>query len=150
TAVRRLRLGGRPVTVAALGKGGGMIAPDMATLLVFVVTDARVAAAAARRTLRDAVAPTLNAITVDGDTSTNDTVLLLAGGAGGRSRGRSRGRGGACGRASSRSCSTCTSGAARGASSPPTCRSPTCASTPSTPPECGRSGSSASSPPFWR
>jgi len=55
----------------------------MATLLVFVVTDARVAAAAARRTLRDAVAPTLNAITVDGDTSTNDTVLLLAGGAAG-------------------------------------------------------------------
>jgi len=83
TAVRRLRLGGRPVTVAALGKGGGMIAPQMATLLVFVVTDARVAAAAARRTLRDAVAPTLNAITVDGDTSTNDTVLLLAGGAAG-------------------------------------------------------------------
>src|SRR5207247_837208 len=83
TAGRRLRLGGRPVTVAALGKGGGMIAPDMATLLVFVVTDARVAAAAARRTRHDAVAPTLNAITVDGDTSTNDTVLLLAGGAAG-------------------------------------------------------------------
>jgi len=67
TAVRRLRLGGRFVTVAALGKGGGMIAPRMATLLVFVVTDARVAAAAARRTLRDAVDGTLNAITVDGD-----------------------------------------------------------------------------------
>jgi len=83
TAVRRVRLGGRSVTVAALGKGGGMIAPRMATLLVFVVTDARVAAAAARRTLRDAVGPTLNAITVDGDTSTNDTVLLLAGGAAG-------------------------------------------------------------------
>jgi len=83
TAVRRLRLGGRRVTIAALGKGGGMIAPRMATLLVFVVTDARVAAAAARRTLRDAVGPTLNTITVDGDTSTNDTVLLLAGGAAG-------------------------------------------------------------------
>jgi len=83
TAVRRLRLGGRPVTVAALGKGGGMIAPDMATLLVFVVTDARIAAAAARGALRQAVTATLNAITVDGDTSTNDTVLLLAGGAAG-------------------------------------------------------------------
>src|SRR5206468_2580300 len=81
TAVRRLRLGGRSVTVAALGKGGGMIAPRMATLLVFVVTDARVAPAAARRTLRAAVDGTLNAITVDGDTSTNDTVLFLAGGA---------------------------------------------------------------------
>ena len=83
TAVRRLRLGGRTVTIAGLGKGGGMIAPDMATLLVFVVTDARITAAAARRSLREAVAPTLNAITVDGDRSTNDTTLLLAGGAAG-------------------------------------------------------------------
>ena len=83
TAVRHLRLGGRRVTVAALGKGCGMIAPEMATLLVFVVTDARLAPGVARRTLRAAVAPTLNAITVDGDTSTNDTVLLLAGGAAG-------------------------------------------------------------------
>ncbi|HJQ73770.1 MAG TPA: bifunctional ornithine acetyltransferase/N-acetylglutamate synthase, partial [Gaiellaceae bacterium] len=80
TAVRRIRLGGRPVTVAALGKGGGMIAPDMATLLVFVVTDARLPAALARRTLLTAVDATLNTITVDGDRSTNDTVLLLAGG----------------------------------------------------------------------
>jgi glutamate N-acetyltransferase/amino-acid N-acetyltransferase len=83
TAVRRVRVGGRPVTVAALGKGAGMIAPDMATLLVFVVTDARLSPALARRVLREATAPTLNAITVDGDTSTNDTVLLLAGGAAG-------------------------------------------------------------------
>src|SRR5207245_1619465 len=159
TAVRRLRLGGRSVTVAALGKGGGMIAPRMATLLVFVVTDARVAAAAARHPLRDAVDGTLNAITVGGDTRTNAPVLRLAGGAapnrtrgaGGRSRGRARGRGGACGPASWRSSSTSTSGAARAASWPPTYRSPTCASTPSTPPEsCGRSGCSASSPPSWR
>jgi glutamate N-acetyltransferase/amino-acid N-acetyltransferase len=83
TAVRRLRLGGRPVTVAALGKGGGMIAPDMATLLAFVLTDARVGRAVARRTLREAVDQTLNAISVDGDRSTNDTVLLLASGAAG-------------------------------------------------------------------
>ena len=83
TAVRRLRLGGKPVTVAVLGKGGGMIAPDMATLLVFAVTDARVSPPAARQILRDAVGGTLNAITVDGDTSTNDCVLLLAGGAAG-------------------------------------------------------------------
>jgi glutamate N-acetyltransferase/amino-acid N-acetyltransferase len=83
TAVRRLRLGGRQVTVAALGKGAGMIAPDMATLLVFVVTDARVTPAAARQTLTAAVGPTLNAISVDADMSTNDTVLLLAGGAAG-------------------------------------------------------------------
>ena len=83
TAVRRLRLGRRPVTIAVAGKGGGMIAPDMATLLVFVMTDARLSAAFARHALRAAVATTLNAATVDGDTSTNDTVLLLASGAAG-------------------------------------------------------------------
>ncbi len=83
TAVRRLRLGGRAITVAALGKGAGMIAPNMATLLAFVVTDARVAPAAARRTLSAAVAGSFNVITVDGDMSTNDTVLLLASGAAG-------------------------------------------------------------------
>ncbi|TMB17363.1 MAG: bifunctional glutamate N-acetyltransferase/amino-acid acetyltransferase ArgJ [Deltaproteobacteria bacterium] len=86
TAVRRLRLGGRRVTVAAFGKGAGMIAPRMATLLVFVVTDASVSRGAARRSLTAAVEGTLNAISVDGDTSTNDTVLLLASGAAGNPR----------------------------------------------------------------
>src|SRR5439155_1242433 len=81
TALRELVLGGRRVTVAALGKGAGMIAPDMATLLVFVVTDAAAPARVLRATLGEAVDATLNAITVDGDMSTNDTVLLLAGGA---------------------------------------------------------------------
>jgi glutamate N-acetyltransferase/amino-acid N-acetyltransferase len=83
TAVRRVRIGGRMVTVAAAGKGGGMIAPRMATLLVYVLTDARLGAPVARSTLRQAVAGTLNAISVDGDTSTNDTTLLLASGAAG-------------------------------------------------------------------
>jgi len=86
TAVRRLRLGGRRVTVAAFGKGAGMIAPRMATLLVFVVTDASVSRGAARRSLTAAVEGTLNAISVDGDTSTNDTVLLLASGGAGNPR----------------------------------------------------------------
>jgi glutamate N-acetyltransferase/amino-acid N-acetyltransferase len=86
TAVRRVRVGGRPVTVAALGKGAGMIAPDMATLLVFVVTDAALTSGVARRALRRAVDRTFNAITVDGDTSTNDTVMLLASGAAGNPR----------------------------------------------------------------
>jgi glutamate N-acetyltransferase / amino-acid N-acetyltransferase len=81
TAVRRIRLDGRPVTVAALGKGAGMIAPDLATLLVFVCTDALVDRRAARRALADAVAGTFNAVSVDGDMSTNDTILLLCGGA---------------------------------------------------------------------
>jgi glutamate N-acetyltransferase / amino-acid N-acetyltransferase len=83
TAVRRVHVGGKPVTVAVLGKGGGMIAPHMATLLVFVLTDARFSPALARRILLDGVDGTLNAITVDGDKSTNDTVLLLASGAAG-------------------------------------------------------------------
>jgi glutamate N-acetyltransferase/amino-acid N-acetyltransferase len=83
TAVRRVRIAGRTVTLAVAGKGGGMIAPNMATLLVFVTTDARLTAGFARAALRAAVAPTLNAMTVDGDTSTNDTVLLLASGAAG-------------------------------------------------------------------
>jgi glutamate N-acetyltransferase/amino-acid N-acetyltransferase len=83
TAVRRLRLGGRDITIAVLGKGGGMIAPGMATLLVFALTDARLSRRAADQALRAAVAPTLNAISVDGDMSTSDTTLLLASGAAG-------------------------------------------------------------------
>jgi glutamate N-acetyltransferase/amino-acid N-acetyltransferase len=80
TAVRRVRIGRRTITLAVAGKGGGMIAPNMATLLVFAMTDVRLSAGAARKALRAAVEPTLNAATVDGDTSTNDTVLLLASG----------------------------------------------------------------------
>jgi glutamate N-acetyltransferase/amino-acid N-acetyltransferase len=83
TVVRRLVLGGRPVTLAVMGKGGGMIAPNLATMLVFAMTDASLTPASARRAVHGAVAETLNAITVDGDTSTNDTVLLLANGAAG-------------------------------------------------------------------
>jgi glutamate N-acetyltransferase/amino-acid N-acetyltransferase len=82
-ASRRLRLGGRTVTIAGLAKGAGMIAPDLATLLVCAVTDAAVAGPVLRRFLTDAVAGSFNAITVDGDTSTNDTVLVLANGAAG-------------------------------------------------------------------
>jgi len=82
-AARRLRIGGRTVTIAGLAKGAGMIAPDLATLLVCVVTDARIGAPALRALLADALAGSFNAITVDGDTSTNDTVLVLANGAAG-------------------------------------------------------------------
>jgi glutamate N-acetyltransferase/amino-acid N-acetyltransferase len=80
TVVRRLVVGGRPATLAVMGKGAGMIAPNMATMLVFAVTDVALDATFARRVLREAVEKSLNAITVDGDTSTNDTVLLLASG----------------------------------------------------------------------
>jgi glutamate N-acetyltransferase/amino-acid N-acetyltransferase len=92
TAVRRVRVGGRTATIAVLGKGCGMIAPDMATLLVFALTDARIGRTAADGALRAAVADSFNVITVDGDMSTNDTVLLLASGAVGNAavRGGSR------------------------------------------------------------
>lgn len=82
-AVARERVGGRDVTLAVLAKGAGMIAPHMATLLVYLLTDARVARPALRRMLSAALPRSLNAIVVDGDMSTNDTVLLLANGAAG-------------------------------------------------------------------
>lgn len=81
--VRQLRLAGRPVTLAVLAKGAGMIAPKMATLLVYVLTDARVSRAGLREALRRALPRSFNAIVVDGDMSTNDTLLMLANGAAG-------------------------------------------------------------------
>jgi glutamate N-acetyltransferase/amino-acid N-acetyltransferase len=73
-------LDGRPVRVGGMAKGAGMIHPDMATMLGFVTTDADVAAPLLQRCLERAVDRSFNRITVDGDTSTNDTVLLLANG----------------------------------------------------------------------
>lgn len=72
-ASRRLSLDGRDVTVTGIAKGAGMICPDMATLLAFVATDAAVDEAVLRSALTEAVAESFNAITVDGDTSTNDS-----------------------------------------------------------------------------
>jgi glutamate N-acetyltransferase/amino-acid N-acetyltransferase len=71
----------RSVTVSGVAKGSGMIHPDMATMLAVIVTDVPLASAAADRILREAVDGSFHTITVDGDTSTNDAVLLLAGGA---------------------------------------------------------------------
>ncbi len=71
------------VTVGGLAKGSGMIHPDMATMLCVVATDAPVGAPALQGILKRAVDASFHEITVDGDTSTNDTVLLLAGGGGG-------------------------------------------------------------------
>jgi glutamate N-acetyltransferase/amino-acid N-acetyltransferase len=67
--------------IGGIAKGAGMIEPHMATMLGFVTTDARVDPSVLRRALVDAVEVTFNAISVDGDTSTNDTVFLLASGA---------------------------------------------------------------------
>ena len=76
-------IGGKQVRLFGCAKGAGMIHPRMATMLAFVVTDAAAPPALLRRALRDAVRKTFNAITVDGDTSTNDTLALLANGASG-------------------------------------------------------------------
>ncbi len=80
---RRTQLAGGVATVTGIAKGAGMIRPDMATLLAFVATDARVAQGALRQLLADAAARSFNRISVDGDTSTNDSFVLIATGAGG-------------------------------------------------------------------
>ncbi|MBI2384226.1 MAG: bifunctional glutamate N-acetyltransferase/amino-acid acetyltransferase ArgJ [Gammaproteobacteria bacterium] len=77
-ATRRVRTGQGEVTVTGIAKGVGMICPDMATMLAFVGTDARLTPAATRACLRDAVAQSFNCVTVDGDTSTNDSCVLFA------------------------------------------------------------------------
>jgi glutamate N-acetyltransferase/amino-acid N-acetyltransferase len=74
---------GKTARVGAMGKGAGMIAPNMATMLGFVATDAHVEEALLRSALREAVGASFNRITVDGDTSTNDMVLVMASGASG-------------------------------------------------------------------
>jgi glutamate N-acetyltransferase/amino-acid N-acetyltransferase len=79
---RRFELEGEPVTVTGMAKGSGMICPDMATMLAYLATDARVGREALQACLERAVAPSFNAITVDGDTSTNDACMLIASGRG--------------------------------------------------------------------
>lgn len=71
------------VTVGGMCKGSGMIHPNMCTMLGFVTTDAAIDAALMKEALRESVKDTFNMVSVDGDTSTNDTVLLLANGAAG-------------------------------------------------------------------
>lgn len=82
-AARQIAIGGRTCRIAGLAKGAGMIHPDMATMLAFVMTDAAFNQTTADSLLQTAVSRTFNRITVDRDTSTNDTVLLLASGASG-------------------------------------------------------------------
>ena len=80
-ATARAKIGDAAVTINGIAKGAGMIAPDMATLLSFVFTDAPITAPALQAILSDAVVDTLNAVTIDGDTSTSDTLLVFATGA---------------------------------------------------------------------
>ena len=80
-ATRTVDLGGVNVTINGIAKGAGMIAPDMATMLSFIATDAPIGAAALQSMLSGAVGPTFNSVTVDSDTSTSDTLMLFATGA---------------------------------------------------------------------
>jgi glutamate N-acetyltransferase/amino-acid N-acetyltransferase len=82
-AVARIAIDGRAVTIGGMAKGSGMIEPAMATMLAFLTTDAAVAGPLLNRALVEAVDQTFNAITVDGECSTNDCVMLLANGASG-------------------------------------------------------------------
>lgn len=77
-ATRTARLGGVEVRISGIAKGSGMIAPDMATMLSFIFTDAAIPAAALQAMLTKSVEHSFNSITIDSDTSTSDTVLLFA------------------------------------------------------------------------
>jgi len=76
----RVSLGGKTVTLGAIAKGSGMIHPNMGTMLCFITTDCAIAAPLLQEALREAVSKSFNRVTVDGDTSTNDTCVVLANG----------------------------------------------------------------------
>jgi glutamate N-acetyltransferase/amino-acid N-acetyltransferase len=80
-ATATVKLGKAKVTINGMAKGAGMIAPDMATMLSFIFTDAPIAPAALQALLKAGVENTFNAVTIDGDTSTSDTLLAFATGA---------------------------------------------------------------------
>jgi glutamate N-acetyltransferase/amino-acid N-acetyltransferase len=77
-ASRRVQVGGRTVTVTGIAKGSGMIHPNMATMLGYVATDAAIAPALMQQLVREVADVSFNCVTVDGDTSTNDSFILIA------------------------------------------------------------------------
>jgi glutamate N-acetyltransferase/amino-acid N-acetyltransferase len=77
-ATATAKIGKATVTINGIAKGAGMIAPDMATMLSFVFTDAAISAPALQALLKEQVADTFNAVTIDGDTSTSDTLMIFA------------------------------------------------------------------------
>ncbi len=79
-------IGGKTVTVAGIAKGSGMIHPNMATMLCFIATDAMIAAPMLKKMLQTSTEQSFNSITVDGDMSTNDMVLVMANGAAGNKK----------------------------------------------------------------
>src|SRR3954470_15170076 len=82
----RTNIGKTAITITGIAKGAGMIAPDMATMLSFIFTDAGISAPVLRKLLKDGVADSFNAVTIDGDTSTSDTLMVFATGAAGAPR----------------------------------------------------------------
>ncbi|MEJ2020657.1 MAG: bifunctional glutamate N-acetyltransferase/amino-acid acetyltransferase ArgJ [Maritimibacter sp.] len=82
-AAAELEIDGKPVKIAGIAKGSGMIAPDMATMLVYIFTDAKVEQSLLQGILSDLTGPTFNSITVDSDTSTSDSLILAATGVSG-------------------------------------------------------------------
>ena len=83
TAAASFKMAGKRIHFVGCAKGAGMIHPNMATMLAFVITDAAIAPGLLQKTLREVTTRTFNAISIDGDTSTNDTLLVLANGAAG-------------------------------------------------------------------
>ncbi len=79
-AAYTIEIGGKTVTIGAMAKGSGMIHPNMATMLCFITTDAAIAAPMLQKALKLAVDDTFNMVSVDGDTSTNDMVSIMANG----------------------------------------------------------------------
>ncbi len=86
TAASSFRMAGKRIHFVGCAKGAGMIHPNMATTLAFVATDASISPSLLQKTLRDVTTRTFNSISIDGDTSTNDTLLVLANGAAGAPR----------------------------------------------------------------
>lgn len=85
-AYSTIEVGGESVTIAGFAKGSGMIAPDMATMLVYIFTDANITSPALQSMVSDLNKTTFNSITVDGDTSTSDSLMVFATGAAGNPR----------------------------------------------------------------
>lgn len=80
TAVHHGKIDGKKFTIAIMAKGAGMIHPNMATMLCYIVTDLKIQNSVLKNLLKESVDQTLNCLSVDGDTSTNDTVLMMASG----------------------------------------------------------------------
>jgi glutamate N-acetyltransferase/amino-acid N-acetyltransferase len=85
-ATATAKIGKATVTINGIAKGAGMIAPDMATMLSFIFTDAAISSPALQSLLKDGADDTFNAVTIDGDTSTSDTLMMFASGQSGAPR----------------------------------------------------------------